>query len=141
MCIHAGICVKFLTYGVSLRVKGLKFIHELTYRIYERQLQPIAVVFCVNPMKRRERQHSHFLLSTWKDITSLYALQYIFIQRVLFSNLVRLAMSVLLIGCELGQSSIAFFAGTEKQFIFACNLLCFCFACKSGCISVFHRSS
>lgn len=74
-------------------------------------MQPIGVAFCVNLMKRRERQHSHSLLSTWKDTTSLYALLYTFIQRVVTSNLVRLVMSVFLIGCEPGQSSIAFFAG------------------------------
>ncbi|XP_010515498.1 PREDICTED: paladin-like isoform X2 [Camelina sativa] len=39
------------------------------------------------------------------------------VQRVISSNLVRLAMSVsvLLIGCELGQSFIAFFSGTHLQ--------------------------
>lgn len=112
-----------LSYGFSLKVKALNIIVELTYRTYERRLQPIGVVFCVNLMKKRERQHSHSLLSTWKDTTSLYVLLCTFIQRVVTFNLVRLVMSVFLIGCELGQSSIAFFAGTgQASFFFPLNL-------------------
>lgn len=102
LCCIFNFIMKFTTIGCVVK---------LNYRICEKQLPHIATVFCGKLMRWREKQHCHFLWSTWKDTTFSYALLFISIQRDQLYVLLHPVIAVLLDGWKKGLNCTVSYAG------------------------------